>query len=131
MKKHQIFIGDIRKCTKHIMQPLFSFGDPFGGEIFGYTEQEDELYKKDAVLIEVTNGAYVDLEVIDSALDMLRLKKYILKDGGWRNNSLMMSTRPTCGDELFVDSDSLKPYYNKEQDKNVSVKQLKKEIKQK
>ena len=56
---------------------------------------------------------------------MLKLKKYITKDG-WIFNSLMMSTSPYAVDSLFVDSKSLRPYYGKTQNERISVKKLKK-----
>ena len=136
MKKHQIFIGDIRKCTRYDMESIFMKEDYATGTVLGHTIKEDELYKKDAILVKVTEGslsssAYIDLESIESSLDMLKLKKYIIKGHGWINNSLMIPTYATGVDSLFVDAISLKPYYEREISKNVSVKQLKKEIKQK
>ena len=130
MKKDQIFIGDIKKCTKHDEHTILSIEGPFGGDFFGYTEVESELYKKDAILVKVTNHGYVDLEDLNSALDMLRVKKYITKSG-WINNSWIMSTSPNYVDDLFVDSNSIRPYYKNENSEKISIKQLKKEKKQK
>lgn len=134
MKKYQVFIGDIRKCTRYDMESIFMKEDYATGTVLGHTIKEDELYKKDAILIKVTEGglassAYVDLESIKSSLDMLKLKKHIIKGHGWTNNSLMIPTHATGVDSLFVDIMSLRSYYEREIDKNISVKQLKKEIK--
>ena len=136
MKKYQVFIGDIRKCTRYDMENIFMSEDYATGTVLGHTIKEDELYKKDAILVKVTEGslsssAYVDLESIKSSLDMIKLKKYITKGHGWTNNSLMIPTHATGVDSLFVDVISLRPYYEGEIDKNISVKQLKKEIKEK
>ena len=45
MKKSKIFIGNIRKCTKYNMHDIFCIG----GDSFGSIEEDDELYKKDAI----------------------------------------------------------------------------------
>lgn len=133
MKTDQIFIGDIRKCTKYNTHTTFSssmyIGDQcIGCNSFGYVDEDDELYKENAVLIKVKNGGYVDLENFNSILDYIKIHQDITKNG-YRLGGLIMSTSAHCVNCLFVDRKSLKPYYtNKEQDNNISVHQLKKQI---
>ena len=87
-----------------------------------------ELYKENAVLIKVKNGGYVDLENFNSILDYIKIHQDITKNG-YRLGGLIMSTSAHCINSLFVDRKSLIPYYkNKEQDNNISVHQLKKQI---
>ena len=40
-----------------------------------------------------------------------------------------MSTSPHCSDSLFVDSESVKPYKNKQNKDKISARQLRKEFK--
>ena len=80
MKTDQIFIGDIRKCTKYETHTTFSsstyIGDQcIGCDSFGYIDKDDELYKENAVLIKIKNGGYVDLERFNSILDQ-NLSRY-------------------------------------------------------
>ena len=133
MKSEQIFIGDIRKCTKYERHTTFETktyinGQSIGLDGFGYIKTEDELFKENAILIKIEKGGYVDLETINSVLDYIRIHKDKTKDG-YRLGGLMMSTSSHKLNSLFVDRDSLKPYYSNEQTKNVSVRQLKKQIK--
>ena len=86
MKTDQIFIGDIRKCTKYETHTTFSsstyIGDQcIGCDSFGYIDKDDELYKENAVLIKIKNGGYVDLERFNSILDYIRIYRDITKDG--------------------------------------------------
>lgn len=134
MKPEQIFIGNIKKCTKYETHTVFSssmyLGDHcIGCDSFGHIEQEDELYKKQAILIKIEKGGYVDLERFNSILDHIRINRDITKDG-YRLGGLMMSTSPHRINSLFVDEKSLKPYYNeKQQTSDISVWQLKKQAK--
>jgi len=133
MKPEQIFIGNIRKCTKYESHTTFQSktyinGECIGADGFGYVDTDDELFKENAILIKIEKGGYVDLERFNSILDYIRIYKDITKDG-YMLGGLMMSTSSHGLDSLFVDEDSLKPYYNNEQTKKISVRQLKKQVK--
>lgn len=122
MRKKQILIGDIRKCTKYGRYPIYLKEDSVSGTTYERFEKESELYKKNAILVKITEGdmassKYIDLENINSALDMLRLK----------NMNIIMSASPNDVDELFVDTMSLRHYYDSDFRKKISVKKLKKE----
>lgn len=134
MKPEQIFIGDIRRCTKYETHTTFSSNTYIddiciGCDSLGYIEVDDELYKENAILIKIENGGYVDLERFKSILDYIRIYQDITKHG-YNLGGLMMSGYAYCIDSLFVDENSLKPYFtDKEQMNNISVRQLKKQIK--
>lgn len=133
MKTGQIFIGDIRKCTKYEAHNIFSssffIGDEcIGSDAFGYIDLESEIYKENAILIKIENGGYVDLERFNSILDYIRIYKDIRKDG-YMLGGLMMPTSANNINSLFVDEESLKPYYTtKKIPKNISLRKLKKEV---
>lgn len=133
MKPEQIFIGNIRKCTKYeehttFKSQTFIDSDIIDTDTFGYIVSDDELYKENAILLKIKQGGYVDIERLNSILDHIKMHKNITKRG-FILGGLIMSTSSHCIDSLFVDESSLKPYYNNKQQKNISVRQLKKQIK--
>lgn len=129
MKPDKVFIGNIKRCTKYISHSRFT-GNVFIGEecvslnSFGYIESEDELYKENAVLVKTKNGGYIDLENFNSILDYLK----IYKDDAQRDYNLWKTIMPTHSrdsNSLFVDENSLKPYFNSEDKKEeISIYQL-------
>lgn len=133
MKSDQVFIGNIRRCTKYeeniaLSCKTYIDGQLIGCERFGSIEEDDELYKENAILIRVKNGGYVDLERFDSILDYIRLYRLYTKNG-FRLGGLIMSTSAYRLDDLFVDEKTLKPYYQtNEEVKDTSILKLKKQI---
>ena len=132
MKPEQIFVGDIRKCTKYEIHNFFCCetsinGTSIGRDGFGRVKIEHESFKDDAILIKIKNGGYVDLERLESVLDYIKIYKDIKKDG-YKLGNLMMPGFSYRLDCLFVDESSLKPYYSEKQTKNISVRQLKKQV---
>lgn len=132
MKADRVFVGDIKKCTKYDMKPVFSTSmyigdDCIGGDCFGHIISESELYKENAVLIEF-NGGYVDLDNLRTFVDYIKVHSNITKNGFYMGG-LIMSTSPHANDSLFVDSKSLKPYQNQNNKTSVSARQLRKERK--
>lgn len=129
MKPDKVFIGNIKRCTKYISHSRFT-GNVFIGEecvnlsSFGYIESEDELYKENAVLVKTKNGGYIDLENFNSILDYLK----IYKDDAQRDYNLWKTIMPAHSrgnNSLFVDENSLKPYFNSEDKKEeISIYQL-------
>ena len=79
-------------------------------------------------MLKIKQGGYVDIERLNSILDYIKMRKDITKTG-YILGGLIMSTSSHRIDSLFVDETSLKPYYNNKQQKNISVRQLKKQIK--
>ena len=133
MKPEQIFIGNIKRCTEykeHItsQDKTYINGQCFICDEFGYIETNSEFFKENAILIKIKKGGYVDLERLNSLLDYIRVYKDI-RFNGYMLGGLMMDTSPHDLNSLFVDKKSLKPYYSNEQTKNISVRQLKKQLK--
>ena len=116
MKKEQIFIGNIKKCTEYEMVATTSVGIIINGRIvssdsYGYTKTNDELYKEDVILVKFKNDFYVELEKLNL---LLKLKAQTSARRGHVINELMMLTSPSAVGDLFVDEKSLKPYYGME-----------------
>lgn len=134
MKPEKFFVGDIKECTKYENHSTFNsqlyVGDVcIGGDSFGYVKVEDDIYKKDAVLLKVCEGGYVDIENLNSVLDYLKVYKKITKDGFYLGN-IIMSTSAHCEGSLFVDSETIRPYFeNPKEIGNISVRRLKKDNK--
>lgn len=132
MKPEQIFIENIRKCTEYKENTTFQSktyidGECIGTDAIGFIESDDELFKENAILIKLKQGGYVDIERLNSILDYIKMRKDITKTG-YILGGLIMSTSSHRIDSLFVDETSLKPYYNNKQQKNISVRQLKKQL---
>ena len=133
MKPGQIFIGNIRKCTKYtIYNTLFSNEMYINNQcvecdFFGYIDTDDELYKENAILIKIKNGGYVDLENFNSILDYIKIHKSTTKNGFTTGGLIIPTTAHSLG-SLFVDRKSLKPYYSDKCQKDISIRQLKKQI---
>ncbi len=136
MKTDQIFIGNINKCTKYISHTTFSsetfIGDQcISSDSFGYIEKEAEIYKENAILIKLKNGGYVDLENLNTVLDYLKVAKTFTK-GGFYLGGIVLSTFAYNEGSLFVDSNSLVPYYAEtKKNENISTRQLKKQLNRK
>ena len=134
MKPEKFFVGDIKECTKYENHSIFNskiyIGDVcIGGDSFGFVEVEDKVYKKDAILLNVCEGGYVDIENLNSVLDYLKVYKKITKDGFYLGN-IIMSTSAHCENCLFVDSETIRPYFeNPKEIGNISVRRLKKDNK--
>ena len=132
MKTDRIFIGNIKMCTKYEFSNIISNNDYIddkciGSASFGYIDYEDKVVKENAILIKLKDCFYVDVENLNSFLD------YILISGVIINpilTNLVISTFASRKNQLFVDKESLKPYYDKEEKiDNISLKTLKKNLK--
>lgn len=132
MKTDRIFIGNIKMCTKCEFCNVISNNDYIddkciGSASFGYIDYEEKIVKENAILIKLKDYFYVDIENLNSFLD------YILISGVIINpilTNLAILTAPYKKNQLFVDKESLKPYYgNEEKIDNISLKTLKKNLK--
>lgn len=100
MKAENVYIGNILVCTK--------YQDRYAAK---QEEAKIDMYKENAILIKV-GEQFIDLDTINSDLDLVKKKKNGLK------------TYYTKEGEIFVDSNSLRRYsYDKNE--KVTVKQLK------
>lgn len=133
MKIEGVYVGTIRKCTKYdhhesFRNETFINGISLGCSGFGHIEVDDEPYKENAMLVKIENGGYVDLGRFNSILDYLKIYKSFTKNG-FTLGGLMMSTSAHKLNSLFVDEETLEPYYkNNSKQKNVSMLKLKKQI---
>jgi len=121
---NNVFIGTIERCTKYEMHTTFALGDAEAG----YIIKESVPYKCSAKLLKVTNGGYVDLDLLNSFLDEIEVKNKISKDGGFYRSSLIMGTSPYGMDCLFVNESTLKQYIPLQEIKRPTVKKLKKSM---
>lgn len=121
MKPEQYFVGNINKCTKYETQYIGTIGDTkLGNRVLDF-----ELYKENAVLVKIPNGDYVDIENIKTILDWLKIYQNITKNS-WEYNEYMIPTSAWQVNDLFVDESSLKPYFNDERTKDISVRRVRK-----
>ena len=122
--------GDIKKCTKYQRHNMFESSMYINEELmftdsFGYIESDSVIYKRNVILIKTKNGGYVDFEDLNGYLDLLKLKVKEFKK--WiKIGNLILTTNASKVDTLFVDEESLKPYYKDNTKKNVPFKELKK-----
>lgn len=129
MKKYQIFIGDIRVCTKYdrcasFVSGAYINGECIGSDYIGYINKDDELYKKDAILVKIKNRGYVDLEKLSSILDNIEIFLESRRRG-FNEGDIAITTFPYEKGDLFVDETTLRPYFSDELRSDISVRQLK------
>ena len=120
MNQNQIFIGDIRVCTKYSSKDISTN--------LKKIIKETEEYKKDAILIKIKNGGFIDIDTLNNIIDYMNIISHKTK-GGWRLGGLMMDIQPHFEGALYIDRATLKPYFENKHIDNVSVKQLKLERK--
>lgn len=134
MKKEQIYIGDIKKCTVHD-----HFHEIHTTGIFAYAETgvrfEGDIVKKNAILVKDDNDMFIDIETLNSVLNYVKLykDKWLMSTDLYTTgvytklSGLLMRTIPSSVDSLFVDKKTLKPYfYNFEKEEKISARQLRK-----
>ncbi len=125
MKTNQFFVGNIMKCKNYEEHNTFESNyDAF------YIDYDEDLVKEKAILIKlnVNNcmNYYIDIESINSILDLFKVYKNFLKA---YNEGKILSIYPEYSDMLFIDSESLKPYYAENQKvKKTSLRQFKKNL---
>lgn len=109
--KVNAYIGNIYRCLEkddRIRKAALKYNHkPFVLCSDEYLKKQ-QLYKKEAILIEIANSKYVDLDNIDcfkKYKDLLDLKElYYPEEFG------IMGVYPIDNDDLFVDERSLNPY---------------------
>lgn len=125
MKSDQIFVADLRKCTD-----LHFNGIHIDGASVGCISADSEPFKKDAILIKIDDGRYVDLEALDSALDYIKVRCITALCQSCVG-SLIIPTFTFKSGAIFVDESTLKPYLNqKVMPNHIAFKQLKKQMHQ-
>lgn len=136
MRKNQVYTGDIKKCTSY--EPYLEVG---GSRTFGYVitgiNYQSEIFKKKTILIKLKNGKYVDIDSLNSIMDYIKIYKDNLllnseiynMDLYTKLSGLLLNTSPSDINSLYVDNNSIKPYFEEDDKKHISVLKLKKERK--
>lgn len=130
MKGEKIFVGTIMECTECMYVPHLEMED-YGVTVAygcGHMEAEDRVYKEDAILVRTKNGLYIDVDV----LNPLRAAYLCFesKNNVRRGDPYMFEgAHGTHKGELFVASDSIRPYMLAEPETDVSIMKLKKKHK--
>lgn len=115
MKNYDVYVGTIRKCINvdgykkygNINNKINEYND---GEVFA------RVYEADAILLKAKNG-YVWLKDVTNAVEET------LTELGVFNKAL--PDYPLNDDDLFVEINSLRPFYMDDEKKNVKIKQIK------
>jgi len=143
MKKSDLFIGDIRKCINYYSKSeslyyyvfdstdiLFPFSynrlDIIRKRLFPLSDisYKDVLFKRNAILLRIGHNQFVDLDTVGSVFDIYRaIFYYEIYD--YHIDNVIMPTFPYERFSLFVDADTLKPFYPfKVKDEKISVRKL-------
>lgn len=127
MKNSKLFLGTIMKCTECNTIPHLIIEGLGTIDTIGHIETKDEVYKEKAVLVRTKNGLYIDVERL-SILDIIYLyfenKKGVSSDEPY----MFKGSHGDFEGELFVDSDSIKPYVAEEKKDSKSLIMLRKEL---
>lgn len=100
-----------------------------GRDTIGSIKVDSEIYKKAVILIKMNEFGYVDAEKIKTIFDYFYAQSF-LRENGYHGGGLVMGTMPCFEGELFVDSDTLQPYFQElDQPKDVSIRRLRQEVK--
>lgn len=122
MKNNKIFTGNIMLCTK------YNHHDGSIGPDLGHIESESIVHDEDAVLIRTKHGFYVNINGLSlSDIAYLYLERSRGRISGTKSAELFMLTSPSCLGELFVDSESVKPYMSTDKNKSSSIRHIQNE----
>ena len=127
MKTNQFFVGNVVKC-KNYESNVFTVDRSFkNDQLKIYSSLYDgDLVKENAILIQLNVGEYIDIDNVKSTLELFKIYKYILKVC---KKGKILSTSPDHNDMLYIDCDSLKPYYAENQKvEKISLRQFKKNL---
>ena len=126
----QLFVGNLHICTEYENHFTCKFEGDLGSGGFGRIETETELYKENVLLVKIAEGAYVELDKINTIFDELKIKFNVTKNGVKNIPNVTLFRSPSGLNNIYVDENSLKPYYMQVEDsaKKVSHKTLKKNL---
>ena len=123
MNTNQIFVGTIKKCNNVYLYERYG-EERYAGDFvicnteYGHIENYTDMITDQAILIKMNETEYVWLKQIQT------IKDQILTNLG--HPSKVINTFPSHNGDLFVDEQSLIPYF--ENEKNISVGKLKKKV---
>lgn len=124
IKKENIFIGNIKRCTKYREVDMNEKDSHESGLVY----YNSEVYAEDVILVKVSDNpvGYINLRSFESLLDYL--KQNNIKDyEGPSLEEAILYTKVNGQGSIWVDSVSLKPYYKKEKGK-VKVRKIKRDV---
>ena len=127
MKTNQFFVGNVMKCKNYEFDGFTVDRSFKNDQLKIYSSLYDgDLVKENAILIQLNVGEYIDIDNVKSTLELFKIYKYILKVC---KKGKILSTSPDHNDMLFIDCDSLKPYYAENQKvEKISLRQFKKNL---
>lgn len=125
MNTNQIYVGTIKKCGNVYLYKKYGeeryAGDfTIGHTEYGHIESYTDIINNQAILIKIDINKYVWLKQINT-----------VKDQFLTNIGLpvkVINASPEHDNDLFVDENSLIPYFSNEESKNISVGKLKKKV---
>lgn len=125
MKKSQVFVGTIKRCNNFYCYEKYGeekyFADcRVGHTEFGTLSRYVDIIDEQAILIKVAEDEYIYLKSLKNPLEeiLVDLKIY----------NKTITTYPSEDNELFVEEDTLVPYFENKDDKNIGVKSLKRTL---
>lgn len=83
------------------------------------------LYQSTSPLLSLGNGNYVNLEWIVSLKDYLKFYRALIT-GDYSDKLILSNKVPNSG--IYVDEESLSPYYTDDVNKNVSISKVKHDL---
>lgn len=131
MKTNQFFVGNVMKCKNyefHVLAEDKSFKDDQLESYLslGYSSYDGDLVKEKAILIKLNVGQYIDIDNVKSTLELFKIYKNVLKA---YEEGKVLSTTPDHNDMIYIDFNSVKPYYAENQKvKKISLRQFKKNL---
>lgn len=132
MKVKGLVIGNIREVEYNCLKTTHSMHCDLGfGCSIAHHDIKTHSYKNDALLIKINNSGYVDVDNINSILDIIKIKRHIKRDGIILGGPVLSDTvHPFAkpGD-LFIEYNSIKECEIPEGYENKSIWQLSKYLK--
>ena len=121
MKSKNVFKGTIKKCEDFYSYMKYGeeryVGDFKVGKIeVGTTYKYANIIDEEAILLKMSDKKFVWLDLVNTKAEE------ILVNLGIACNAI--STSPICNNDIFVDEETLEPYF-KAEDKKLSVKKIK------
>lgn len=103
--EERIFIGDIRRCTgvrRNIVGKIEEFGTV---DTFGSMEIDSDIYKNQALLVEVDDDKYVDINYFTCFDDLRKVMECVANNVPF--DDVILNDLETRVGKLFVDPTSL------------------------
>lgn len=125
MNTNQVYIGTIKKCKNIYLYEKHGEKRYIGDYIinhteYGYIDNIVEIITDQAVLIKMNDNKYVWINQIESLKDKLLVNLGI--------TSKIINDYPIMDKDLFVDKNTLIPYFKNENEDKISIGKLKKKV---